>query len=59
MENQDLNIQREEERGATMIEYALMVALIAVVAITIVTQLGDNVTSTFSSMDSSLTEARN
>ncbi|MDK1290989.1 MAG: Flp family type IVb pilin [Actinomycetota bacterium] len=39
-------IVREEE-GATMVEYALMVALIAIVAIAAVTLIGTNVTSKF------------
>jgi len=38
---------RREEEGATMVEYALMVALIAVVALTAVTLLGQNVSSIF------------
>lgn len=37
----------KEEKGATMVEYALMVALIAVVALTAVTTLGQNVTTEF------------
>jgi pilus assembly protein Flp/PilA len=36
-----------EERGATAVEYALMVALIAVVIIAAVTILGQNANSTF------------
>lgn len=36
-----------DEKGATMVEYALMVALIAVVALTAVTSLGQNVTTEF------------
>ncbi len=35
------------DRGATMVEYGLMVALIAVVAIAAVTLLGGNVSSKF------------
>lgn len=35
------------ERGATMIEYALMVALIAVVCIVAVTAIGTDVKATF------------
>ncbi len=38
---------RREEEGATMVEYALMVALIAVVALAAVTLLGTNVSTIF------------
>jgi len=37
----------ENEDGATMVEYALMIALIAAVAITAVTLVGTNVTAEF------------
>jgi len=37
----------ENEEGATMVEYALMIALIAAVAITAVTLVGTNVTAEF------------
>ncbi len=40
--------------GATMVEYAIMVALIAAVCITIVQTLGKSVSNTFSSMNASL-----
>jgi len=36
-----------DESGATMVEYGLMVALIAVVAIVAVTFLGEEVSQTF------------
>jgi pilus assembly protein Flp/PilA len=36
-----------EESGASMTEYGLLVALIAVVAISAVTALGENITSKF------------
>ena len=36
-----------EEEGATMVEYAIMVALIAVVSILVVTALGGKVASNF------------
>lgn len=39
--------QLKEERGATAVEYALMVALIAVVIIAAVTLLGGNASNTF------------
>lgn len=39
-----------EERGATAVEYALMVALIAVVIIAAVTLLGENASEKFDSV---------
>lgn len=38
---------RREEKGATAVEYGIMVALIAVVIIIAVTTLGGNLTATF------------
>lgn len=43
-----------DEEGATMVEYGLMVALIAVAAIAAVTSLGGGVTSTFGSATAKL-----
>jgi pilus assembly protein Flp/PilA len=43
-----------DDDGATMVEYAIMVALIAAVCITIVGTLGQSVSNTFSSMNASL-----
>jgi pilus assembly protein Flp/PilA len=43
-----------KEKGATMIEYAIMVALIAVVSIGIITTLGKTVSTTFSTVNSSM-----
>jgi len=40
----------ENEDGATMVEYALMIALIAAVAITAVTLVGTNVTAEFNNV---------
>ena len=42
----DLKAKRDE-RGATAVEYGLMVALIAIVIIAAVTLLGDNLSSLF------------
>ena len=44
----------ENERGASLVEYALLVALIAVVCIAAVTMLGGNAKSKFSSVGSSI-----
>lgn len=43
-----------DERGATMVEYGIMVALIAAVCIVLVTTLGQDVSNAFSSVNSSL-----
>jgi len=40
-----------EERGATLVEYGLLVALIAAVAILVVTTLGKKVSNAFSSVN--------
>jgi pilus assembly protein Flp/PilA len=45
---------RPDQRGASLVEYALLVALIAVVCIVAVTLLGHNASSKFSSVGSSL-----
>lgn len=39
----------KDEEGATMVEYALMLALIAVVCIAVVTTLGNKTNATFNS----------
>jgi pilus assembly protein Flp/PilA len=43
-----------DEEGATMVEYALLLALIAVVSITIVTTLGTQVQGTYSSVSGAM-----
>ncbi len=43
-----------DDDGATMVEYAIMVALIAAVCFTVVGTLGHSVSNTFSSMNASL-----
>ena len=42
-----VKFQNRDERGATAVEYGLMVALIAVVIITAVTLLGNNLNAMF------------
>ena len=42
------------DRGASLVEYALLVALIAVVCIVAVTFLGQNASSKFSSIGSAI-----
>ena len=44
----------DDERGASLVEYALLVALIAVVCIAAVTALGQTASEKFSEVDSSL-----
>ena len=44
----------DNERGASLVEYALLVALIAVVCIAAVTVLGSNASDKFSSVGSSI-----
>lgn len=44
----------ENELGASLVEYALLVALIAVVSILAITLLGQGVSSTFDNISSSL-----
>jgi pilus assembly protein Flp/PilA len=43
-----------DEEGASMVEYALLVALIAIVAILAITFVGARVTSNFDNVGSSL-----
>ena len=45
---------KRDERGATAVEYGLMVALIAVVIIAAVTLLGNNLNAKFNSVASSV-----
>jgi pilus assembly protein Flp/PilA len=53
MFNTMLTLLRDDD-GATMVEYAIMVALIAAVSIIIVGTLGQNVSKTFNSVNQSL-----
>ena len=43
-----------DERGASMVEYGLLLALIAVIAIVAVRALGTSVSTKFSTVDSNL-----
>ncbi|HXH96012.1 MAG TPA: Flp family type IVb pilin [Gaiellaceae bacterium] len=45
---------RDREDGQAMVEYALLLSLIAVVSIVILTALGKNVSRIFSSINSAL-----
>lgn len=46
-----------DEEGATMVEYALMLALIAAICIMVVTSLGGKVWQTFTDVDAGMTPA--
>ncbi len=48
-------LSKGKQRGATMIEYAIMVALIAAVAITVVKTLGVDVAAKFTTVDNAIT----
>jgi len=50
----DLGERARQERGATLVEYGLLVALIAAVAILVVTTLGKKVSNAFSSVNDNM-----
>lgn len=54
---QEMQTLSKKERGATMVEYAIMVALIAIVAIAMIQGVGKNVNTTFNKVNSALTNA--
>jgi pilus assembly protein Flp/PilA len=43
-----------DQSGATMVEYGVMVALIAAICIAVVTTLGQKVSNAFSTVDASI-----
>lgn len=49
-----INDLMEDERGATMVEYSLMLAFVAAVCVTILTSLGPRVSATFVPVDTAL-----
>ena len=49
-----LRARFDDEKGASLVEYALLVALIAVVCIAAVTLLGKNASSKFDSVGQSI-----
>jgi pilus assembly protein Flp/PilA len=53
----DLRVRAQEEKGATAVEYALMVALIAVVIIAAVAFLGKAASNKFSTVGSAVDTA--
>jgi pilus assembly protein Flp/PilA len=46
---------KDDEKGASMVEYALLVVLIAIIAIVAIRLAGNNVSSTFSNIGNNLT----
>jgi len=50
----ETTVEKKNEEGASMVEYALLVALIAVVAIVAITTLGTNVSQQFSTVASNI-----
>lgn len=44
----------QNDEGATMVEYAIMVSLIAAICIAVVKTLGQNVSNQFSTMNASI-----
>ena len=49
-----LDWAEDEERGASMVEYALLVVLIAIIAIVAIRLAGNNVSRTFSNVGTQL-----
>ena len=49
-----LNAHRDEERGATAVEYGLLVALIAAVIIATVVLLGQNILDAFNTVNTQM-----
>jgi len=49
----------DRQRGATMVEYALILGLIAVVAIAVITGIGGNVNTLFDEANTALGNATN
>ena len=47
----------KDEKGASMVEYALLVVLIAIVALVAISLAGQEVSTTFSEIDSGLGSA--
>jgi pilus assembly protein Flp/PilA len=52
-----LTTRIKSERGASLVEYALLVALIAVVCIAAITLLGESASSKFSTVGDSIASA--
>jgi len=62
VESQEINTKEmgsllKDQSGVTLIEYALLAALIAIVSIVMITGVGQSVNRTFSVVNSALTSA--
>ncbi|HSX66648.1 Flp family type IVb pilin [Nocardioides sp.] len=49
-----MTMPREEEKGATAVEYGLLVALIAAIIIGVVTLLGQNIMGAFTDVNTQM-----
>lgn len=58
LQNMKNALNRRAQKGVTMIEYALIAALIAVAAIAALTMIGGETKSTFSAVGGQLQSAR-
>jgi pilus assembly protein Flp/PilA len=54
-----LKSRLEREEGQAMVEYALILALVSVIAIAILTLMGQNITTLFGKVNNALTSANN
>ena len=54
-----INNLKKDEKGATMLEYAMLAALISVVAIVAITQLGQSGNRAFQSIGNHMNNATN
>ena len=52
VEEKQVEAVQQEQEGATIVEYALLVALIAIIALAAVRYLGNNVSKQFSNVSS-------
>lgn len=51
-------VQRKSAKGQTLVEYALILAFISVVAISVLISLGQNIKGTYSKITSGLASAQ-
>lgn len=54
--NQVTAFLADEDRGASMVEYALLVVLIAIIAIAAISLVGNRVSEAFSTVGNTLTQ---
>jgi pilus assembly protein Flp/PilA len=54
-----LTARAKDEKGASMVEYALLVVLIAIIALVAISLAGQNVSKAFSTIASSLAATTN